>query len=232
MSTQIKYRGGTTAEHSTFTGSERELTIDTTKDTVVIHDGSTVGGFPLSRVGASGRTDLNIDNHEQVTVTSGGAVTATSFAGDGSQLTGIIHTPAAHTHNIGDLNTTGTADATTYLRGDGAWATITALPSGGNVGQVLTNISAGTGSWQNAISGLPSQTNHEEKVLKTDGFNASWIVPGITGGGTDKTFAETSTSVTTNYTLSAGKNAMTVSPIVINAGIVVTIPAGQRWVIV
>ena len=34
-------------------------------------------------------TSLGIDNHDQVTVTAGGAVTATSFAGDGSSLTGI-----------------------------------------------------------------------------------------------------------------------------------------------
>lgn len=35
-------------------------------------------------------SSLGLDNHDQVTVTSGGAVTATSFAGDGSSLTGLI----------------------------------------------------------------------------------------------------------------------------------------------
>ena len=49
MSTQIQRRKGTTAEHSTFTGAEAELTVDTTKDTVVVHDGSTVGGHPLQK---------------------------------------------------------------------------------------------------------------------------------------------------------------------------------------
>ena len=34
-------------------------------------------------------TSLGIANHDQVTVTAGGAVSATSFAGDGSSLTGI-----------------------------------------------------------------------------------------------------------------------------------------------
>lgn len=47
MATQVQRRRGTTAEHSTFTGANGELTVDTTKKTVVVHDGSTVGGFPL-----------------------------------------------------------------------------------------------------------------------------------------------------------------------------------------
>ena len=49
MTTAIKRRRGTTSEHSTFTGLEGEITIDTTKDTVVVHDGSTAGGFPLAK---------------------------------------------------------------------------------------------------------------------------------------------------------------------------------------
>lgn len=49
MSTQLKLRRGTTAQHSTFTGAEGEVTVDTTKDTLVVHDGTTVGGIPLAR---------------------------------------------------------------------------------------------------------------------------------------------------------------------------------------
>jgi hypothetical protein len=49
MTTQIKRRRGTTTQHSSFTGAEGELTIDTTKDTVVVHDGITSGGHPLAK---------------------------------------------------------------------------------------------------------------------------------------------------------------------------------------
>ena len=48
MSKQIQFRRGTTAEHSTFTGAVGEMTIDTDKDTVVVHDGATAGGNPLA----------------------------------------------------------------------------------------------------------------------------------------------------------------------------------------
>lgn len=49
MSTAIQRRRGTTAQHATFTGLVAELTVDTTKNTVVVHDGVTAGGTPLAK---------------------------------------------------------------------------------------------------------------------------------------------------------------------------------------
>lgn len=49
MSIEVKLRRGTTAEHATFTGAEGEVTVDTTKDTLVVHDGTTAGGHPLAK---------------------------------------------------------------------------------------------------------------------------------------------------------------------------------------
>ena len=43
-------RKGTTAEHDTFTGVAGEITVDTDKDTIVVHDGVKEGGFPLASV--------------------------------------------------------------------------------------------------------------------------------------------------------------------------------------
>jgi hypothetical protein len=45
----VQIRRGTTAEHSTFTGLVGEITVDTTKDTLVVHDGATAGGYPLAK---------------------------------------------------------------------------------------------------------------------------------------------------------------------------------------
>ncbi len=52
MATILQLRRGTTVQHSTFTGAVGEVTVDTTKDTVVVHDGTTAGGFPLARESA------------------------------------------------------------------------------------------------------------------------------------------------------------------------------------
>ena len=47
MSTRIQRRGGTAAEHEAFTGAPREITVDTTNNTLRLHDGATAGGHPV-----------------------------------------------------------------------------------------------------------------------------------------------------------------------------------------
>ena len=62
MADQLQLRGGTTAQHATFTGALREVTVDTDKKTVVVHDGSTAGGNPLLRQDLSNLPAGTIDN--------------------------------------------------------------------------------------------------------------------------------------------------------------------------
>jgi len=67
-----------------------------------------------------------------------------------------------------------------------------------------------------------------------EGYNATaWtsLGGGATGGGTDTVFVENGQTITTSYTLSTSKNAMSVGAITINSGVVVTIPSGARWVV-
>lgn len=60
MAKQLQFRRGTTAEHSSFTGAIGEITVDTTKDTLVVHDGVTAGGIPLEREGAGSMSASDI----------------------------------------------------------------------------------------------------------------------------------------------------------------------------
>lgn len=55
---------------------------------------------------------------------------------------------------------------------------------------------------------------------------------GAVGGGADKLFYENDQTVTTDYTITTGKNAMSAGPITIASGITVTIPADSVWTIV
>ena len=55
---------------------------------------------------------------------------------------------------------------------------------------------------------------------------------GATGAGGDAIFWENDQNVTTNYTISTNKNAMSAGPITVNSGVVVTIPSGSVWTVV
>lgn len=59
MAFALQLRRGTTAQHSAFTGLVGEVTIDTDKDTVVVHDGSTAGGIPLAKESALTEAGFN-----------------------------------------------------------------------------------------------------------------------------------------------------------------------------
>ena len=76
---------------------------------------------------------------------------------------------------------------------------------------------------------------HNSTLNQFEGYNnGAWGAigggAGATGGGTDEVFFESDQAVTTNYTLSSGKHAHTVSP-TINSGVTVTVPSGAILVI-
>jgi len=63
-------------------------------------------------------------------------------------------------------------------------------------------------------------------------YTTASAAAGATGGGTDKIFWENDQTVTTNYTLTASKNALSAGAITINAGVTVTVPTGGVWTVV
>ena len=59
MATQLQLRRGTTTEQTSFTGAVGEVTLDTTKNVLVVHDGTTAGGFPqATKANADGTISL------------------------------------------------------------------------------------------------------------------------------------------------------------------------------
>jgi len=52
------------------------------------------------------------------------------------------------------------------------------------------------------------------------------------GGGVNRVFFENDITMTDNYTITSGKNAMSAGPITVNSGVVLTIPAGSVYTIV
>lgn len=52
------------------------------------------------------------------------------------------------------------------------------------------------------------------------------------GGGGNNAFYENPTTISVNYTISTGQNAMTAGPVTVAVGVTVTVPAGSYWSIV
>ena len=118
MSKLLQLRGGTTSEHSSFTGAVREVTVDTTKDTLVVHDGSTAAGFALARESA---------------LTTTTALANAALAKSGGALTGA-------------LTTNSTIDGVDIATRDGILTSTTAtaaaaLPKAGGTVTGLVNMS-------------------------------------------------------------------------------------------
>jgi RNase P/RNase MRP subunit p29 len=136
MSTQIQRRRGTTSEHSTFTGAAGEITIDSTKNTVVVHDGSTQGGIPLAKESALAST---VGALTDVTITSVGAGELLKYSGSEWVNNTLAEAGIVATGDIGstvqayDANLTGFATALTLPVADGTTGQFLKTDGAGNV---------------------------------------------------------------------------------------------------
>ncbi len=60
--TQLRLRRGNTAEHANFTGAQGELTVDTDKNALVLHDGATQGGKVIGSEDVVNVLDYGVKN--------------------------------------------------------------------------------------------------------------------------------------------------------------------------
>ena len=73
MATQVQLRRGTSAENDAFTGALGEVTVDTTNNTLRVHDGSTAGGFPVAPSSTTASKDLdNLSNTGKANISAQG----------------------------------------------------------------------------------------------------------------------------------------------------------------
>jgi hypothetical protein len=151
MSTQIQRRRGTTAEHSTFTGVEGELTVDTTKDTAVVHDGTTVGGHPLQKqyppLGSAAAPTYTFTGDTNTGIYSPGAdQVAISTGGTGRlfvDANGFVGIGAVNTGSTGAQLSTTTTNSTARL----------IVESTNAAGYPGLRVANGTGNWEMQVDG-------------------------------------------------------------------------------
>ena len=131
MADQLQLRGGSSSEQASFTGALREVTVDTTLNTVRVHDGTTAGGHILAK-----SADITTSNTTLATalgIASGaanfGTFTGTTI-GDNQSLKQILQVVetlienkasaigiAAGTTNLGTFTGTTIADSSSVKTG-------------------------------------------------------------------------------------------------------------------
>ena len=181
--------------------------------------------------------NLSVNSTGQLKIPSG-----TTGQRSATPLSGMIRFNSTLNQYEGYTSYTGATISTITFVTTTATLT-TATPHGLTTGNTVfitgTTPAAYSGTFVITVTGTNSFTY---TMLSTPSGNATvmgsyiygnWaqIGGGATGAGGDQVFVENGVTVTANYTLSTNKNAMSVGPITINSGISVTVPSGQRWVI-
>jgi hypothetical protein len=197
----------------------------------------------------------NLASDSEITLSNKLKIARTNFAGTG-EISGTTLTITVATSGalyVGSLLTgTGVTAGTTissFGTGTGGTGTYTVSASQtvsstaitGTVNDATLEINStdailvprGT-TTQRPSTGVEGYIRYNSTLDRFEGYaNSAWgqLGAGATGGGSDNVFFENSLTVTTDYTITAGKSASSTGDITINSGVTVTIPSGSRWVI-
>ena len=134
---------------------------------------------------------------------------------------------------LATISPTGTASASTFLRGDNAWTTVSVTPTAvsdqANSSTGYFDLPAGTTAQR---PGTPTSGNmrYNSDNNGFEGYNGTaW--GSIGGASASGAIYENTVTISANYTLTTSTNGLSVGPITIASGAAVTIPSGQRWLV-
>lgn len=162
MPTQIQWRRGNTAQTAVFTGAVGEVTVDTTKNTLVVHDGVTAGGYALAKEAA--QQDALAYSHANSAYEKANTVTSaythanaaynaanTKFNSTGGTISGDVSVAG---------NVIPTTDNDKYLGSESyRWHSLYVGPGSVNIGGIslsnVNNILTISGAGSIAVPGAP-----------------------------------------------------------------------------
>ena len=191
--------------------------------------GNTETGITVTYQDSDGTIDFVVGTLNQDT--TGNAATATALetarniGGVSFDGTGNINLPGVNTS--GSQNTSGTAAIATTVTVADESSDTTCFPLFATAATGNLAPKSGSNLAFNSSSGVLTATS-----FAGDGSALTGISAGATGGGSDEIFYENGQNVTTDYTITNGKNAMSAGPITIDSGVTVTVGAGETLTIV
>ncbi len=144
MAKLLKLRRGTTSQHSSFTGAEGEVTVDTDKESLVVHNGSTAGGFPIARSPAPAGT---VGTSEVVQVDSN------------KDTSGFRNITLTGELDAATLDISGNADIDGTLEADAITVNGTALNT------VIAGVTVTTATNANHVSVADNESTNENNLI-------------------------------------------------------------------
>ena len=192
MAKRVQRRRGTTAEHGSFKGAEGEITVDTTMDTLRVHDNEKMGGHILAKADGSNITDNSI-GISALNVTDGSAGW-------------FLQTDGNNNLSFAAVDVGGTALGGSKLGGTIANATIDANAVG--ISELAVTEAGGGGSAGHFLRTDGSGTLSFAEVVTDPGMGG--MLGGITSNATINSNVITEAMLTTslkNFTIDTGTGA-------------------------
>ena len=178
MPTQLQLRRGNTAQTATFTGAVAEITVDTDKKTVIVHDGTTAGGFALALESAQldqfafTKANLAFDRANSAFAQANAAYDTanTKFNSAGGTISGnviVTGNVTPTTDNVYSLGSVGNRWKDLFV-GPGS-INIDGIVIGNNGGQIV--ISGASDFVFQSTSGAPSVSSSATANIALNAFN-------------------------------------------------------------
>lgn len=160
-----------------------------------------------------------------------GASAGTAFS-TGSNNIVIGYTAAESSSSVSNEITLGNASITSFrIPGISLTWTSSGLPvANGGTGQ--TTYTDGQLLIGNTAGGLTKSTLTAGSNITITNGNGAITIAAAGGGGGAATILESKQTISSNYTLTAGYNGISVGPVTISSGVSVTIPSGAKWLVV
>jgi hypothetical protein len=178
MPTQLQLRRGNTAQTATFTGAVAEITVDTDKKTVIVHDGTTAGGFALALESAQldqfafTKANLAFDRANSAFAQANAAFDTanTKFNSAGGTISGNVIVTGNITPTTDNVNSLGSASKRwkDLFVGPGS-INIDGIVIGNNGGQIV--ISGASDFVFQSTTGAPSVSSSASANIALNAFN-------------------------------------------------------------
>jgi hypothetical protein len=201
----------------------RNLVVPTINKTYVVENNTTGGQSIVVKTSAG--TGVTVPNGKRVALYVDGTNVVAAFNHISTALSLGDTLSVAGTSSLA----AATVSSTLGVTGNTALSTLSATGNATFSGTGATKLQAGTTAQRpgTPADGMIRYNSDEDSF---EGYiDGAW--GGISGAQANGVIYENNLNISANYTLTTGKNGMSVGPITVDSGVTVTIPSGQRWVI-